>query len=66
MGNWKNRLKSHGVPLSAIWSGWEKLAKEKTHKKGTQKKMWEKQNNQPLSTRSFKPMDSFSLGNPSK
>ena len=38
MGNWKNRLKSHEVPLSAIWPGWEKLAKEKSHQKGTHKK----------------------------
>jgi hypothetical protein len=24
MGSWKNRLKSYGVPLSAIWPGLEK------------------------------------------
>jgi hypothetical protein len=37
IGNWKNRLKSHGVPLSAIWPGWERLAKHKSHQKETQK-----------------------------
>ena len=36
MGNWKNRLKSHGVPLSAIWPGWERLAKQNSHQKETQ------------------------------
>jgi hypothetical protein len=44
MGNWKNRHKGHGVPLSVIWSGWERLAKQKSQKRNT-KTMWEKQNN---------------------
>jgi len=49
----------------------EKNIKEETRKtKVTQKRktktMREKQNNQPLSTGSFKPMDSFSLGKLSK
>jgi len=37
IGNWKNRLKSHGVPLSAFWLGWERLAKQNSHQKETQK-----------------------------
>jgi hypothetical protein len=66
MGNWKNRLKSHGVPLSVIWLGWERLEKQKSHKKETQKQCEKKQNNQPLYIGSFKPMDLFSLGKLSK
>jgi NADPH-dependent glutamate synthase beta subunit-like oxidoreductase len=58
MGNWKNRHKSHGVPLSTIWPGWERLAKEKSHKK-KHKTMWEK-NNQPLSMGSPNSIESFS------
>jgi hypothetical protein len=33
IGNWKNRLKSHGVPLFAIWPRWDRLAKQESHKK---------------------------------
>ena len=37
MGNWKNWLKSHGVPLFTIWPGWERLAKQESHQKETEK-----------------------------
>ena len=45
MGNWKNRLKSHEVPLSAIWPGWERLAKQNSHKKKTKKQCEKKKIN---------------------
>jgi hypothetical protein len=46
--------------------GWRKTSKTKVTQKRNTKTMWEKQNNQPLYTGSFKPMDSFSLGKLSK
>jgi hypothetical protein len=58
MGNWKNRLKSHGVPLSAIWPGWERLAKQNSHKKETQKQCEKK--NQSLYTGSLNSIESSS------
>jgi hypothetical protein len=60
MGNWKNQLKSHGVPFPPFDRGWRKTSKTRVTPKRNTKTMWEKQNNQPLYTRSFKPMDSFS------
>ena len=43
MGNWKNRLKSHGVPLSAIWPGLRETSKTKVTPKRNTKTMWEKE-----------------------
>ena len=64
MGNWKNRLKSHGVPLSAIWPGWEKLAKQRSHLKETQKQCEKK--NQSLYTGVPNLIESFSIEKLSK
>ena len=50
MGNWKNQLKSHGVPLSVIWPRWERLAKQKSQNKRNIKIMWGKKKNQSLYT----------------
>jgi hypothetical protein len=64
MGNWKNRLKSHEVSLSAIWSRWERLAKQNSHQKQTQK-LYEKKN-QSLYTGSLNSIESFSTEKLSK
>jgi hypothetical protein len=64
MENWKNRLKSHKVPLSAIWAGWEKLAKQRSHQKETQKHCEKK--NQSLYTGVSNLIGSFSTKKLSK
>ena len=54
---------SHGVPLSAIWLRWERLAKQKLHQNKTQE--CEKKN-QSLYTGSLNSIESFSTEKLSK